>query len=189
MGVNHRILYPRSSVKSGWTAFPADGKPHWEHEKKLGILDPETPAALTASGVENKPSGNNEKVRVDNYVLLGGEIVLGITLHAYLGVGTGGKVTLKLEAGSLGTFSSNFAASAAAWRTITHAGALTQGQIEELAAVAEASVTATTFDVLDAWYIDLETETAEAEVVDGATLLRDSPLYACALADGPANPV
>ncbi len=157
--IHHRILYPNEDFKAGWEVVPADGKPIWEHIKKVGELSPGAPSLSSYATYITKGEGKGIE-RFDDYTLLSGETVLKATLYVY-GVES---EKLQFQFGLLckgtneaGGFSKALAESPA-WYSCTWTVALTQAQVNELEALVESTDT-TSRTTLYAAYIDLETET------------------------------
>jgi hypothetical protein len=156
--IHHRYLYPRKTSKSTWTIFPADGKAAWEHEKKVGVFEPETPS--TESGDEGVVAESSEILNFDEYTLEAGEVVKSITLHCYCNPNGGGGLHIflqwKEESKLLAEVTPT--TSAYGWHSCTRAGTLTQEQVNNLMSRLK---TITTKCKSVALYIDLETETPE----------------------------
>ena len=156
-GIQHRYLYPNKGGKEGWENVGAPTG--WEATRKKGVLLPTIPPMGTY--IATPPTILKERLGIENYKLLAGEVVLKATLNAY-GVVATGKFNLEIFFGAGKAASVDVTPASAAWHSIAYVAALTQAELENMMAIATLTE-GSTGAAIYAWYVDLETEAEEEE--------------------------
>lgn len=124
-------LQPNSTVSNAWTVAPAGSTV--DSVLDDAVLSPTAPSTASDYINANANGPRVAEVHVGTQSIAPGDTVSTTIARAYLSTGSGRTVTLELMTGATSLASTTIAAnSAAAWRSVSSASALTQAQVDDL---------------------------------------------------------